>query len=165
MTCPVYPRDLRAAFGKFATGITVITARANGLCCGMTANSFTSVSLHPPMVLVCVANTARTLGHVRSTGAFGVSVLAEHQLEVSNHFAGRSECDDIAFVDLDGVPTIKGALAHFACTLGDVHDAGDHAILVGHVTAFASQDGPPLLYHGGAYRALACHTPSIGDQT
>ncbi|WP_421856340.1 flavin reductase family protein [Oricola sp.] len=151
----VNPRDLRTAFGKFATGVTIITARSGDTHHGMTANSFTSVSIEPPMLLVCVSKKARALGVIVECGEFGVSVLAEDQQDVSNHFAGKPEFDEVIFASLGGIPTIKGAIAQFGCALYAAYDAGDHEILVGEIKGYAYNDGRPLLYHGGSYQALA----------
>jgi flavin reductase (DIM6/NTAB) family NADH-FMN oxidoreductase RutF len=155
MNVPVNPRDLRTAFGKFATGITVITVRSGDQDHGMTANSFTSVSIDPPMLLVCVSKKAKSLGVISECRQFGVSVLAEDQQNVSNHFAGKPEFDKVVFASLGGVPTIKGAIAQFGCRLDAIYDAGDHAILVGEISAYSYCDGRPLLYQDGGYRELS----------
>lgn len=154
MTSAADRRDLRAAFGKFATGVTVITTRQGDAVHGMTANSFTSVSMDPPMLLVCVANGAKALGAITESRGFGVSVLAEHQQPVSDHFAGKPEFDEVVFASLDGMPTIKGAIAQFGCALEEAHPTGDHTILVGRITAYGHCDDRPLLFCAGRYRAL-----------
>ena len=145
------PRDLRTAFGKFATGVTVITSKNGADVHGMTANSFTSVSIDPPILLVCVANKARTQNVIKEAGRFGVSVLASDQVSVSNHFAGKPEFEEMVFASLGGVPTIKGAIAQFSCTLIDAHAAGDHTIFVGEITGYAHCEGEPLMFHDGRY--------------
>tara|TARA_Y100000766_G_scaffold84469_1_gene71791 strand:- start:192 stop:668 length:477 start_codon:yes stop_codon:yes gene_type:complete len=155
MTSQNKVKDLRTAFGKFATGVTVISAESGQDVHGMTANSFSSVSMDPPMLLVCVANEAKALHVIVDSKGFGVSVLAEHQKSVSNHFAGKPEFDEVVFASLGGVPTIKGAIAQFGCKLEEAHPAGDHTILVGRITAYSHCDDPPLLYSAGNYRALA----------
>lgn len=155
MTVTVDPRDLRTAFGKFATGVTVITVRSGDEEHGMTANSFSSVSLDPPMLLVCVSKRARSLGVITRSGQFGVSVLAEDQQAISDHFAGKPVFESVVFSSLGGVPTIKGAIAQFGCRLDSVHDAGDHAILVGQISHYAYCEGRPLLYQDGGYRELS----------
>lgn len=155
MTSLDNPIDLRAAFGKFATGVTVITTGQGDDIHGMTANSFTSVSMHPPMLLVCVSKQARAFERITRSGGFGVSVLAEHQGDVSIHFAGRPNLDDVVFANLSGSPTIKDAIAQFSCVLRESHDAGDHAILVGEITNYTHCDGRPLLFHNGRYTALS----------
>ena len=84
-----------------------------------------------------------------------MSVLAEHQRSVSNHFAGKPEFDEVIFASLGGVPTIKGAIAQFGCELEEAHPTGDHTILVGRIMAYSHCDDPPLLYSAGNYRTLA----------
>jgi len=155
MSVSVNPRDLRTAFGKFATGVTVITVRLGDHEHGMTANSFSSVSLDPPMLLVCVSKKARSLEVISQSGQFGVSVLAADQQSVSNHFAGKPELEKVVFASLGGVPTIKGAIAQFGCRLDSIHDAGDHAILLGEISDYAYCEGRPLLYQDGGYRELS----------
>ncbi|WP_095881683.1 flavin reductase family protein [Alloyangia mangrovi] len=155
LTLGVDPCDLRAAFGRFATGVTVVTARSGRAPLGMTANAFTSVSLAPPMLLVCLSNSARCLGAIEKGGVFGVSVLSEDQQDCSAHFAGTPRLEEVAFHDLDGVPMIRGATAQFACDLEAVHAAGDHRIVVGRVRAYAHGEARPLLFHNGTYKGLA----------
>ncbi|MEX0283281.1 MAG: flavin reductase family protein [Paracoccaceae bacterium] len=148
------PKDLRAAFGKFATGVTVITTQSGDTVHGMTANSFTSVSMSPPMLLICIHNSARSLAAIQSAKAFGVSVLAAHQQAVSTHFAGKPVLDHVAFCEGVGVPTIQGAVARFGCTLEQAHVAGDHTILVGRIKAYVHAEDEPLLFCAGAYREI-----------
>lgn len=155
MSSPFDARDLRTAFGKFATGVTIVTTRSGSVCHGMTANSFTSVSLAPPMLLVCIANSAKALDIIASQREFGISVLTQDQCDISNHFAGRSTLNEVRFASLGGIPTIKGAIAQFGCELIDLHQAGDHAILVGEIKSYAHCEGRPLLYHNGGYQELA----------
>lgn len=145
------PRDLRKAFGKFATGVTVITSKNGSQLHGMTANSFTSVSIEPPILLVCVSNRAKSLNVIKEGGVFGVSVLASDQQSVSDHFAGNPVFEEVTFASLGGIPTIKGAIAQFACSLMDAHAAGDHTIFVGEIKGYAHCDGEPLLLHDGRF--------------
>ena len=152
-------RTFRDALGCFATGVTIVTAMdADGTPVGLTANSFTSVSLDPPLLLVCVANNAGTAQTLRSGGRFAVNVLQIGQQPTSNRFAGKGE-DRFAATDWKvgefGTPVINGSLASFECERAAVHDGGDHFILVGRVLrAMFEPRRDPLLYFRGKYRRL-----------
>ncbi|MGX6603304.1 flavin reductase family protein [Micromonosporaceae bacterium Da 78-11] len=147
-------RALRAAFGKFATGVAVVTALgADGRPEGMTVNSFTSVSLDPPLLLWCLRRDSSRHDRFAGAGHFGVNVLAADQHPVSRGFAGAGRPDDHVAWHLGhaGVPLLDGAIAHYVCRRADAYDGGDHLIVVGEVLAFRTSDGEPLLFHGGAY--------------
>ena len=152
---PEAKRALRNAFGSFATGVTVVTTRQpDGKPRGFTANSFTSVSLDPPLLLVCIAKAAHSCDSFAQADHFAVNILADNQKEISGLFASQStEKFDIAkwHVDAQNVPLIKGALANFSCTRHRLVDAGDHLILIGHVLDFVTSDQSPLGYYKGAY--------------
>jgi flavin reductase (DIM6/NTAB) family NADH-FMN oxidoreductase RutF len=149
------PRALRNAFGAFATGITVITTRqADGTPRGFTANSFTSVSLDPPLLLVCLAKTAHSAEAFIQAPYFAVNILAEDQKAVSGLFASRApdKFDQCAWRPGHAdTPMIDGALAQFACANHQLVDAGDHLILIGRIEAFATTDSQPLGYFRGSY--------------
>jgi flavin reductase (DIM6/NTAB) family NADH-FMN oxidoreductase RutF len=152
------PRALRDAFGSFMTGVTVVTTRAaDGTPVGFTANSFASVSLDPPMVLVCPGKFLSTYEAFTGSSHFAISVLAEGQRDVSNIFAGSKE-DRFAQVphslDLNDVPVIDGALARFSCRTHQVIPAGDHSILMGEVQDFTQSEGLGLGYVAGRYFSL-----------
>lgn len=152
------PRALRAAFGSFMTGVTVVTARdENGSPVGFTANSFTSVSLDPPLLLVCPGRFLSSFDVFRNCSHFAVSILAEGQEDVSNIFASfkgdrfaRIETDN----DLHDIPVIKWASAVFSCETAQVLHVGDHAVLMGEVKAFSHTGAPGLGYSGGKYFSL-----------
>ncbi|MGB7322315.1 MAG: CoA transferase [Albidovulum sp.] len=152
------PIALRNAFGAFATGVTILTTRqADGTPRGFTANSFTSVSLDPPLLLVCLAKTALSCQTFMQSEHFAVNVLAEEQKAVSGLFAGRTpdkfnQCDWTA--GAGDVPLITGALAQFACTRERLVDAGDHIVLIGRVIDFATAEGNPLGYYRGNYFSI-----------
>ena len=152
-------KDLfRQVAGSFASGVTVITTGRDGDYHGMTASSFSSLSLDPPLILVCFDLTAATLSAVDATGAFVVNILAAEQEAISRQFASRGAhtLDDVAF-DLGelGMPIIHDSLAHFECQVARRHIEGDHVILVGAVEAGAVDQGDdPLLYYRGSYRRL-----------
>jgi flavin reductase (DIM6/NTAB) family NADH-FMN oxidoreductase RutF len=149
-------RALRDAFGCFATGITIVTSFDEaGTPVGFTANSFTSVSLDPPLLLVCPGKNASSLPAIRQTGLFGVSVLSSGQRGVAERFAMRG-VDRFAegeWVESEsGILLLEGACANFACTLAQDIDAGDHQLLLGRIDSFRSaSDRQPLMYLKGAY--------------
>ena len=150
---------LRRAMGCYATGVTVVTARApDGEPVGLTANSFTSVSLDPPLLLVCPALSAATTQVLLGAEHFAVNVLSDQQAGLSHLFATKGT-DRFAETQFEtwhhDVPIIRDALANFECKRFSVADGGDHAILVGQVehVRFA-EEGDPLLYFRGEYRKL-----------
>jgi flavin reductase (DIM6/NTAB) family NADH-FMN oxidoreductase RutF len=154
-------RDFRAALGQFPTGVTVITTRApDGRKVGMTANSFTSVSMEPPLVLWCPSKRAPSLADFEEATHFAINILASDQHVLSRQFATPS---DDKFVGADvvegvaGVPVLKGAVATFQCRTVARHDAGDHVIYIGEVEKYESQGGAPLVFHSGKYHATASH--------
>jgi flavin reductase (DIM6/NTAB) family NADH-FMN oxidoreductase RutF/pimeloyl-ACP methyl ester carboxylesterase len=152
-------RTLRDAMGCFATGVTIITAHAaDGRPIGLTANSFTSVSLDPPLLLVCIANNAGSAETLRSIDGFAVNVLQIGQQPVSNLFAGKSE-DRFAGTRWEigeyGAPILPSSLGIFECKRDSLHEAGDHFILVGRVEKASFEPRrDPLLYFRGKYRRL-----------
>lgn len=153
------PRTLRDAMGCFATGITIVTALDGaGTPVGLTANSFTSVSLDPPLLLVCIANTAGTASALRGAAHFGVNVLQIGQQPTSNRFAAKGEdrfSNQPWAPGQTGVPLLGGSLVSFECQRESLHEAGDHFILVGRVVrAQFEPHRDPLLYFRGKYRRL-----------
>lgn len=154
------PRELRQAFGCFATGVTIVTAvDAEGRPRGMTANSFTSVSLEPPLILVCVATQAPIWSVLATAPGFSVNVLSEHQREVSQQFA-TPLADKFAGIDWRPAPTVGGPVlagvaAHLCCRRDRQLEVGDHMLLIGEVFDFARAPSRPLIFHQGAYRAVA----------
>ena len=154
-TDPDAKRALRNAFGSFATGVTVVATRqSDGTPRGFTANSFTSVSLDPPLLLVCIGKAAHSCEAFVEAEHFTVNILADHQKEVSGLFASQSadKFDRAEWrVDAQNMPLIEGALANFSCAQHRLVDAGDHLILIGRVMDFEISNGSPLGYFKGAY--------------
>ncbi|WP_431323361.1 flavin reductase [Rhizobium sp. YTU87027] len=149
------PRALRDAFGAFPTGVTVVTTRdASGHPIGFTANSFTSVSLDPPLLLVCLAKTSRNYATMTGARHFAINVLSETQKDVSNTFARPVE-DRFASVNWrsgeTGSPVFSDVAAFFECAMHEVVEAGDHVILVGRVTTFTNSGLNGLGYARGGY--------------
>lgn len=149
------PRLLRRALGTFATGVTIVTTLdADGAPVGFTANSFTSVSLDPPLILACLAKSAASYPVFAGAEAFAVNILAETQRETSNTFAARG-ADKFAAVDweskVSGCPVLTEVVSWLDCTMHEVVEAGDHVILIGRVLDYAYTDEAPLGYCRGAY--------------
>jgi flavin reductase (DIM6/NTAB) family NADH-FMN oxidoreductase RutF len=157
------PVMFRRVTGAFTTGVTVITVeREPGLVHGMTANSFTSVSLDPLLILVCVDHDARLLSYLKSQRRFGVSILREGQQALSEYFANAEQSpEEDARLGIrynwttSGIPLLDNTLAQLACNVVGEHPAGDHTIFIGEVESMESHDGEPLLFHRGQYRRLA----------
>jgi 3-hydroxy-9,10-secoandrosta-1,3,5(10)-triene-9,17-dione monooxygenase reductase component len=149
---------LRNALGSFATGVTIVTTRTlAGEDVGRTANSFSSVSLDPPMILWSLAKTSTSLDAFRDTKHFAVHILSAEQDGLSGIFASRKE-DKFADLDIergdDGIPLLKNCAARFACRTAHQYEGGDHVIFVGEVVDFQHSETPPLVFHGGAYGML-----------
>jgi len=152
------------ACAKFPTGVTIVTVLdAEGCPHGMTASSFTSVSLEPPLVLVCVDHRASVLAHLRRAQHISINILSEGQQDLSAHFA-RPGHDRFTGVEWEagqgGVPLISGALARFECSIHRMVDAGDHTILIAEVLDAEYHDGRPLVYFGSSYHKLDGETAS-----
>jgi flavin reductase (DIM6/NTAB) family NADH-FMN oxidoreductase RutF len=146
-------RAFRHALGAFATGVTVITTGTTDGPLGITVNSFTSVSMEPPLVLWCPATWSRRYHAFAAARFFAIHVLGADQKDIADGFSR----DGVAFSDLEwradpeGVPLIEGVLARFTCETWAIHQAGDHAIIVGRVTEVARAAGPGLVFHGGVW--------------
>jgi flavin reductase (DIM6/NTAB) family NADH-FMN oxidoreductase RutF len=155
------PELFREVFGRFATGVGVITSTGAIGSGGMTANALCSLSLDPLLALVCFENRARTLPLVRESGRFAVNLLASHQEVLAGVFASKlPESEKLVDVDhhmVHGVPIIDGALAWAACELRELIAGGDHTIAIGEVIELGLGDGEPLLWYAGRYHAL--HRP------
>lgn len=156
-------RDFRRAMGCFATGVTVVTCRVGPITHGITINSLTSVSLNPPLVLICVDLKARAHDLIREAGVFGVNLLTEGQVDLSIFFARRlaldpnDELSQVPYrLGVSGAPLIEGCLAYLECRLTATHRAGDHSIFVAEVIeATVASDDAPLLFYRGRYPRLA----------
>lgn len=165
----VTPEDFRRTLGTFATGITVVSATADGVLHGMTANAFSSVSLDPPLVLVCVGHNAGLHDLVlEAAKAFAVTMLAADQERESVWFAsarrpsGREQFEDVPWwpAPVSGSPVLERGIAWLDCRLHDAHEGGDHSIFVGEVLDVGTlRDADPLLYYRGRYRRLPALEP------
>lgn len=154
--------DFRKTLGSFATGVTVITTRGEAQDYGMTATAFSSVSLDPPLILVCVKEGAEGAEIIPRNGVFAVNILSSSQDAISNYFASRDRPrgrDAFAEIphreEATGAPVIEGVTAFLDCRLVLTHKAGDHLIFIGEVAALgASPEIEPLIFYGSGYRML-----------
>ena len=149
-------RELRDALGCFATGVTIVTTQASRGPLGMTANSFASVSLDPPLVLWSPARKSLRFPAFETAPFFAIHILAEDQIDLSNHFASSGEeFRGIAYRKGEGdTPLLDGCAACFECAHSAGHDGGDHLIVVGEVLRMTRTDKRPLLYYRGGYRGV-----------
>ena len=149
-------RDYRNALGRFATGITIVTTKADGVTHGMTCNAFMSISLEPPLVAIAVTHKARMMEFLDKSGRFGVSILGTNQEKISNHFAGQPQ-DDLGdpFTEIEGMPLIKDATVYLVTDIVEKVVLGDHTLFVGQVAHYSYQEmGQPLLYTAGGYARI-----------
>jgi 3-hydroxy-9,10-secoandrosta-1,3,5(10)-triene-9,17-dione monooxygenase reductase component len=148
-------RHFRDVLGRFCTGVTVVTSWWDGAPVGMTCQSFTSVSLSPPLVLFCPAKTSRSWPRIERAGFFCVNLLADGQHELSTRMAlsGEHRFDGLPWTPSStGAPLLEGILGYVDCTIEDVHDAGDHHVVVGSVQDLGLGDAEePLLYFRSTY--------------
>ena len=159
------PAEFRKAMGCFATGETIITVDLDGRVHGMTANAFASVSLDPPLLLVCVDHSARTHAHLHARKRFGVNILANDQQRISEYYARPvpEQAEDEAGArferTLHGTPVLHGALTYLECRLQWAHDAGDHTIFIAEVEDVVVRQGEPLLFFRSNYRRIGEEVP------
>ena len=150
--------ELRRVMGHFATGVTVITSiRGSGEMHGLTANAFTSVSLVPPLLLVCIDKKAESYPCFDESKIFTVNVLAADQEALSRRFAvtGGDKFEGVSYkVGANGAPILDGALAFLECKVTEKIDGGDHTIYVGEIEQAETKEGKPLLFFRGGYREL-----------
>ena len=162
---PVDPEELRRAMRQWATGVTVVTSAYEGTRHGMTVNSFTSISLDPPLILVSLERQTRTHRLVNQAGVFAVTILNDQQQDLSDCFAGRYPeredrfCNVDTYTLLTGAPSIVGGLASFDCKVVSRYEAGTHTLFIGEVVAIHYPSSPvdsdgPLLYYNRSYRRL-----------
>jgi 3-hydroxy-9,10-secoandrosta-1,3,5(10)-triene-9,17-dione monooxygenase reductase component len=151
-------RKFRQCLGKFATGVTVVTCRdRTGKPCGITANSFSSVSLSPPLILWNIAKVSRSLQAYLNAEFFAINILSREQQAIAHCFA-RSEGDLFKNSDIRDsvreVPLLNDTLAYFECRTQEVHDCGDHHIIIGEVVDYHQAAGEPLIFYSGEYTKL-----------
>lgn len=150
--------EFRAALGSFASGVTVVTTKdADGNLHGLTVSAFSSVSMNPPLILVCIMKTTHSYHAFVESKSFVVNILSESQEEISNQFAFKHE-DKFAGIDYDlnenGIAILKDCLVNLECTLKHSYDGGDHTIFVGQIENATINEGNPLVYWKGNYRKV-----------
>jgi flavin reductase (DIM6/NTAB) family NADH-FMN oxidoreductase RutF len=152
-------RSFRDTLGRFPTGVAVVTATGAGGPAGLTTNAFSSLSLDPPLIIVCFDRASRTLPVVRESGRFAVNVLRAGDEDLARLFAGKAphpeKFEAVTHTADHGVPVLDDALAWMVCDLETLHPGGDHEIGVGAVTAMGQEAGDPLVFYAGAFRGLA----------
>lgn len=150
---PATARAFRDCLGRFASGVTVVTAPTSQGGIGMTANSFTSVSLDPALILWCPAKASSRFSAFSSASHFAIHVLAADQEEVARSFAKSAQAfdDHASHLSVAGVPLLHNCLARFECETHAMHDAGDHAIMIGRVLTAQMSDGAPLVFSQGCF--------------
>jgi flavin reductase (DIM6/NTAB) family NADH-FMN oxidoreductase RutF len=154
---PVDDAQFKLAMSHFASGVTVVTTEQEGTAYGMTVAAFSSLSLHPPLVLVCIEKSVRTHEAIATAGKFGVSILSGAQTDISNRFASRND-DKFSGIathrGATGVPLIDGAITTLECSVREPLPGGDHSIFIGEVVAIETAEGAPLVYYRSGYREL-----------
>lgn len=152
---PVDDAQFKLAMSHFASGVTIVTTEHDGKPYGMTVASFASLSLHPPLVLVCIEKSVKTHDAIAAAGKFGVSILKKDQADVSGRFASKSD-DKFSGVDVvnASVPLIANALTALECKVTSQLPGGDHTIFVGEVVAVTTTEGAPLIYYRSGYRDI-----------
>jgi flavin reductase (DIM6/NTAB) family NADH-FMN oxidoreductase RutF len=155
----VSKEEFRSALGRFASGVTVVTARGrDNELLGITVSAFSSVSLEPPLVLVCIDKRSSLHGHLTEGKSFVVNILGQDQEMMSRRFASKDEnrFNGTAYRDsADGVPILDGTLASLKCHVVHSYPGGDHTIIVGEVESTVIADGKPLAYFRGGYVQLS----------
>lgn len=159
---PTNPRQMRQALGSFVTGVTIVTTRSSdGTAIGVTANSFASVSLDPPLILWSLDKQALSRPIFEIAAAFAVNVLSLDQEDLAQRFSRPSAHKFSGLTTTPGfgdAPIIPGSTATFECRRYALHDGGDHVILIGEVMAYTHSDRPPLVFHGGQFKSLTSRT-------
>ena len=152
---PVDDALFKAALSHFASGVTVVTTELDGAPYGMTVASFASLSLRPPLVLICIEKSVKTHDAIAASKKFGVSILDRSQQDISGRFASKSD-DKFSGVDVvqRSVPLIGGALTTIECNVTEQLPGGDHTIFVGEVVAVEAGEGAPLVYYRSAYHDI-----------
>ena len=151
----------RKTLGRFATGVCVVTVAHHEHVHGMTANAFMSVSLHPPLVLVSVSQSAQMYNLLAPDTRYGISMLSDDQEVLSRHFGGRPmDGLEITFMHEQGAPLLKGAIGHIVARVVDIHQAGDHTLFIGEVEYMHVVHGSPLLFYAGSYGQITNRHPA-----
>lgn len=160
-THPIDPQLFRRVMGRFATGVTVVSFMRTNRPVGMTVNSFLSVSMEPPLILISVRKASSFVEHVRVGSRFGINILSEQQRKLGPHFANRPGPDvNARFHDHAGTPLLDDSLAHIVARVVDIHPAGDHLLFIAEIEHL--EHGPeaqPLIFFSGRYKQIHAHDP------
>lgn len=155
------PAEFRSVLSQWASGVSVVTSNDEGMLYGVTVSSFSALSLDPPLVLVCLANTNRIVSMIEQSGGFAVSILASDQIAASNYFARAGRLPTPSFTEIAGEwspmgqPVVSGAMAFMTCALHALLPQGDHTIVIGRVIDTRINEGKePLLYWSRSYRRI-----------
>lgn len=153
------PAACRAAFRRMAAAVTVVTSMREARPCGVTASAVCSLSLEPPLVLICLANRSRTLETIRQCGRFAINVLAREQEQLSRAFAAACDpaerFDAVPFRVVHRLPVLERSLAWLVCDVAEALAIGDHTVVIGSICDARADDGEPLIWHAGGYRSVA----------
>jgi flavin reductase (DIM6/NTAB) family NADH-FMN oxidoreductase RutF len=157
------PILFRRVMGRFATGVTVVSFARAGHPAGMTVNSFLSVSMEPPLILISVRKASSFVEHVRVGSRCGINILSEQQRKLGPHFANRPEPDaDVRFHDHAGTPLLDGSLAEIVARVVDIHPAGDHLLFIAEIEHLAhGPEAQPLIFFSGRYKQIHAHDPMV----
>ena len=157
------PQLFRRVMGRFATGVTVVSFKRTGQPVGMTVNSFLSVSMEPPLILISVRKASGFVEHVRVGSRFGINILSEQQRKLGPHFANRPEPGANArFHDHAGTPLLDDSLAHIVARVVDIHPAGDHLLFIAEIEHLAhGREAQPLIFFSGRYKQIHAHDPAV----
>lgn len=157
------PQLFRRVMGRFATGVTVVSFLREGKPAGMTVNSFLSVSMDPPLVLVSVRKASNFVEHVRVGSRCGINILSEQQRKLGPHFANQPEPDaEARFHDHAGTPLLDGSLAEIVARVVDIHPAGDHLLYIAEIEHLAhGPEAQPLIFFSGRYKQIHAHDPMV----
>lgn len=151
----VSAQNFKQTLGRFASGVTVVTMQEGESVHGITVSAFLSVSLEPPLVLVSIDKRAHSHARLLLAERYGVSILAQGQEHLSNHFAGRDDSVTPEFEKLAGFPVLQDALAQLVCKTHQIIDVGDHTLFIGYIQELNWRDAMPLAYFQGKYRKFA----------
>ncbi|MBC5829303.1 MAG: flavin reductase family protein [Candidatus Eremiobacteraeota bacterium] len=155
--------DFKNAMRRFASGVTVVTSVREGTPRGVTVSSFSSVSLEPPSVLICINREARSYLFIATSRIFCVNVLSAGQRSLAERFSGKIREKQFAdvdyYIDQTGAAVLEGALAHVDCEVLEEHHSGSHSIFIGKVISCSSHDGEPLGYFNGTFARFGIQTP------
>jgi flavin reductase (DIM6/NTAB) family NADH-FMN oxidoreductase RutF len=159
LTVPISETEFRNALSRFASGVSVVTTSDNqGRFYGITVSAFCSVSLEPPLVLICIEKSTASHFAIRESQAFIVNVLQHSQIAISQRFAEPvpDKFENVAYrPGISGIPCLEGSLANIECWISEIYEAGDHSVIVGSVESASVAGGDPLLYFRGRYGSLA----------